>query len=145
AGQKPDQERASPAGHDADCPPEQTEDDGLDEELTEDVAGPRPHGHAQADLAIALRHGYQHDVHDPDPADNQRDQGHAEKQASDEPHGPLYGADDLGEVLDREIARLVGRDSVTLAKHTSNLIHRGGDFFGRERADEDRINVREPL
>jgi len=64
-----------------------------------------PTAHAQADLPVALRNGQEHDVHDPDPADEQRDQGNAEEQARDEAHGSLDGMDDLGEVLNRENRR----------------------------------------
>ena len=46
---------------------------GLDQELREDVAPLGADRHADADLARALRHRDEHDVHDPDPADEQRD------------------------------------------------------------------------
>ena len=106
--EQPDEAKSSPAGQDADRAAEQAEHDGLDEKLAEDVAGPRPDGHAQADLPVALRHRHEHDVHDPDAADDQRDQGNAEEQAGDEADGPLDGVDDLGEVVNREVGGLAG-------------------------------------
>ncbi len=43
------------------------------QELADDVALPRADGAAHADLARALEHAGQHDVHDADAADQQRD------------------------------------------------------------------------
>ena len=90
---------------------QEAEHDRLDEELAEDVAGTGADGHPQADLAVALRHGHQHDVHDPDAADDQRDQGDAQEQAGHEADGPLHGLHDLGEVADGEVVRLAGARS----------------------------------
>ena len=52
---------------------ERREEDRLDEELAEDVPAPGAEGLAQADLARPLGDRDQHDVHDPDPADQQAD------------------------------------------------------------------------
>ena len=51
------------------------EQHGLDEELAEDVGAPRAERLADADLARPLGDGDEHDVHDADPADEQRDRG----------------------------------------------------------------------
>src|SRR2546425_2647844 len=60
---------------------------GFDQKLQEYIAAPRPHRFPQADLARALRDGNQHDVHDHDSADHQRDRGdgngHKEKCGAD--------------------------------------------------------------
>ena len=51
------------------------EHDGLDQELLGDVAPLGAQGAADADLAGPLGDGRQHDVHDADAADQQRDRG----------------------------------------------------------------------
>ncbi len=43
------------------------------QELTQDVAPACADGQAHADLAGSFRHAHQHDVHDADAADDQRD------------------------------------------------------------------------
>ena len=40
----------------------------------------RAHGHADADLARALRHADEHDVHDADAADDERNAGDGQEQ-----------------------------------------------------------------
>ena len=47
----------------------------------QDVAAVRADGHADADLARALGHAHEHDVHDPDAADEERDAGDRAEQA----------------------------------------------------------------
>ena len=54
---------------------DETEHARLDQELAQDHRRGRPEGLAQPDFPRALRNGHQHDVHDPDPADQQRDAG----------------------------------------------------------------------
>src|SRR5690606_7017351 len=48
---------------------------GLDQELTNDVPLLGANGAANADFAGSFQHGRQHDVHDADAADQQRDAG----------------------------------------------------------------------
>src|SRR5437870_9935854 len=62
-----------PAKEDAEHASEARECDGLDEELSEDVTAPGANGLADPDLARPLVHRDEHDVHDPDPSDQQRD------------------------------------------------------------------------
>src|SRR5690606_22472380 len=61
------------------------QDDTFHEELTDDVASLGPQGTADADLAGSFGVGCQHDVHDADPADHQRDRGD-QAQKEDEHH-----------------------------------------------------------
>ena len=60
---------------DADHAAEQGQRQRLDQELGEDVAAARADRLADADLAGPLADRDQHDVHDPDAADDQRDRG----------------------------------------------------------------------
>ena len=72
--------RAAKAQADADQPAERTERDGFDEKLQQDVATVRADGHADADLAGALGDADEHDVHDADAADDERDAGDGREQ-----------------------------------------------------------------
>ena len=56
-------------------PPSRGDEGALDQELLEDVLRVAPERLADPDLAGALGHRHQHDVHDPDPAHRQRDRG----------------------------------------------------------------------
>ena len=103
-------ERAA-ADQDAHRAAEQAEHDRLDQELAEDVARAARRRPCAGRSRGSLRHGDEHDVHDPDAADDQRDQGHAEEQARDQADGRLDGLDDLGEVADGEVVDLARRRS----------------------------------
>src|SRR5262245_28615446 len=61
----------------ADQPSDETDCQGLDQELLPDVAAARAEAPADADLARALQNVGEHDVHDADAADQQRDAGDA--------------------------------------------------------------------
>ena len=93
--------------------------------------GPGADGHPQADLAVPLGHRHEHDVHDADAADDQRDQGHAHQQARHEADRRAQGLDDLGHVADVEVVRLARADVVPLAQQLGDLRDRDGDLLGR--------------
>ena len=59
----------------ADGSADQRDDGGLGEELAADVVGGGAEGFADADLAGALGDGDEHDVHDADAAEREREQG----------------------------------------------------------------------
>src|SRR5438132_4926172 len=85
---------------------------GFDQKLQEYVAAPRPHRFPQADLAGALRHGNQHDVHDHDSANHQRDRGnrngHEEKCGADVfPQGQKGIACLEGKIVLRSIGQMM--------------------------------------
>src|SRR5215217_1243276 len=73
AGEMAEQCRAPEAEGEPDDATEHAHGDALDEELREHVGAARADGHADADLARPLGHGDEHDVHDPDAADDERD------------------------------------------------------------------------
>src|SRR5688500_6967940 len=83
------------AQHDADQAAGQADDGGLDEELQGDMAPLGAQGPADADLAGALGHRRQHDVHDADPADHQREAGDAHHDEVEHAVEPLGIAQDL--------------------------------------------------
>ena len=68
-----DDHRDRPAEQDADHSAEARQRDRLDEELIEDVPAARADRLADAYLTGPLVHRDEHDVHDPDAADEQRD------------------------------------------------------------------------
>lgn len=71
-GEVGDADRDEDAEEDSDDPAADGEDDGLDEELDDDVFSLRSEGAADADLAGALGDGGEHDIHDTDAADEER-------------------------------------------------------------------------
>ena len=64
--------RADPADDSNDAA-DRTERHRFDQELSEDVAAVRADGHADTDFARPFSHAHEHDVHDSDSADHQRD------------------------------------------------------------------------
>src|SRR5664279_3692108 len=80
AGIGPYREGSDEAESDADDAAGQREDQGLDEELGHDVSTSGADGLADADLTRPLANRDEHDVHDPDPADEQRDRGDARQE-----------------------------------------------------------------
>ena len=80
AGELADERRDAEPDRDADQAAEQGQRQRLDEELGEDVAAARADRLADADLAGPLPDRHEHDVHDPDAADDERDRGDAAEQ-----------------------------------------------------------------
>src|SRR5665213_1180334 len=112
------EQRADPAA-------EEREQDRFEQELQQHVAAAGPDRLAQADLARALGDRDQHDVHDPDPRDHERDSAdRGEADRDDAEHGV--------EALD--LALVVGGD-VLCARPVQPLQHRvdlGGDPVERD-------------
>jgi len=81
--------RADHAEEQAEKAAEHAHDDALDEELRQHVGAARADGQADADLAGPLRHADEHDVHDPDAADQQRDRGNRREQQRHHLRAPL--------------------------------------------------------
>jgi hypothetical protein len=74
-GGRPDQLRKTGGQEQPQESPEGAEEGGLDQELHQDLATPRPHRLPQPDLEGALVDAHEHDVHDHDAAHHQGDQG----------------------------------------------------------------------
>src|SRR3546814_8707175 len=72
------------AEHDADDAAAGRDHHRFGEKLQAHLARAGAHRHAQADFADALGHRHQHDVHDADAADQQRNAGHGAEQRSEE-------------------------------------------------------------
>lgn len=69
------QEGGCVAERDAHDTADETQDDGFEEELEENIAGRGTNGFADADFAGTFGNGDEHNVHDADAADNKRDRG----------------------------------------------------------------------
>ncbi len=107
---------------DPDDPADQAENQGLDQELPENIAAPGAHGHADADLPGPLGHRNQHDVHDPDPAHQEGNGGDGPQENGHDPGRFLGRGKGLRKVADGEIIILVGSNAVPLAEELGDLI-----------------------
>src|SRR5581483_3860315 len=104
-----------PDGH-AEGAADEGQEDGLDQELGEDVAALGAEGLADADLPRPLGHGHQHDVHDADAADEEGDGGHRRQEQREDQRRRLAGVEQAGLVEDLEVERLAGLELVRLAQ-----------------------------
>src|SRR5207244_4850816 len=116
-----DQPRRADAEDDAGRAAHQAERGRLDQELEQDVPAPRPHREPDADLARALGHRHQHDVHDADAAHEERHRGEAAEQVHQHGARVLRGLGDLVEITDGEVVVLARRDEVALAVERAGL------------------------
>ena len=107
--------------HDADEPAEQRQHEGLDQKLGQHLAFQRADREPDADLAGALGHRYQHDVHDADAADEEADRGDRAEQRRSAAGRRGHGRDDLRHVAHREIILLAGNDAPPLAQQLFGL------------------------
>ena len=98
-----DPRRRAGRGRHPSIPPTSPEHRGLDQELAADGPGRGPERLAQTDLTDPLGHRHQHDVHDADPADQQRDAGDAPEQDGERLVDRGGGADQRGLRRDGEV------------------------------------------
>ncbi len=77
-------------------PPADGDERRLDDELADDVGLFRAERAPQADLRRPLEHARQHDVHDADAADEQRDRGERHHHDVEDPLGALLFGEELG-------------------------------------------------
>ena len=91
--------------------------------------------HAQADFADALGHRHQHDVHDADAADDQRDAGDRAEQQRHQPRRLRARGDHFGDVAHGEIVVVAGLDLVALAQEVFDLTLRVGQVLGAIHAE----------
>ena len=95
---------------DSDHAADRRERDRLDQELSEDVAGARAEREAHSDLARPLGDRDEHDVHDADPSDHQRDGGDASEERREEPRHALKQRLDLARIADGKVVVSAGDD-----------------------------------
>ena len=86
---------------------------GFGQELCEDIAFASTHGFTQTDLARPFGDRDEHDVHDPDPTDDERDRGDPAEQQGERAADRGRGLQQLGLVEDREVVGVTCADPVT--------------------------------
>ena len=82
----------------------------------------RADGHADADLAGAFGDRHEHDVHDADAADQQRDAGDAAEQDRHHPRRALRRFGDVGQIAHGEVIFAPFGDAVALAQEQRDLL-----------------------
>ena len=112
------------------CATDDADDDRLDQELKQDVEAAGADGEPQADFARPLGHRHQHDVHDPDAADDERDAGDTGEQAGHRLRGLRSGAP-------RCLPSVWTVKSSSAPLSPVRRAHRGGDD-GRRRIERRR-------
>src|ERR1051325_10397145 len=118
------------ADADADETAKKRDDRGLDEELHQDVARRCADSFADADLAGALGDGDQHDVHDADAADDERDARNRAQQPRHGARGLCRGVGDFFLATDGEIVVPTTDDAVTLPEQRGDIVLYAGGNFG---------------
>src|SRR5213595_2374442 len=113
--------------------------------LVEDVPAPRPHREPDADLARALGHRHQHDVHDADATHEERHRGDAEEQVHHHGARVLRGLGDLVEITDGEVVVLARRDAVALAEERADLRLDPGERVGGRGRGDDHVDRAQDL
>ena len=83
----------------------------------EHVQPARANRHPQANLPRPLGHRHQQDVHDADPAHDERDRGDRRQQQRHDAAAALHDVGDLTEVPDRKIVHVSGLDVMVLENH----------------------------
>ena len=116
--QQPEADPGRPAGD--------TQQEGLHQELTQDVAGASADGETHANFARPLGHGDQHDVHDPDSSDQQRHGRHAGEEHLHRLCRLRHRFGDLGRMSDIEVVRFVGAKAMAFAQQGGDLLFASG-------------------
>ena len=114
--------RSAHAQGDADQAAERAQHDRLDQELEQDVTRLGAHGHPDADLAGALGHAHEHDVHDANAANQERDARDRPQQHRHDPRGRGREFRDLRLGPNREIFLDTFRDAMALTQQAGNLL-----------------------
>src|SRR6186713_232859 len=114
---------------------ERRERDRLGEDLPEDVAPPRAQRLAQPDFAGPLADHHQHDVHDDDAADHEREADDTDENGENSGGGLAVDVEERIGREDAEIVGLLGPQATFDAKRRPRVIH-----GGRGAAHADRLH-----
>ena len=98
-------------------PPMKVSMHGLDEELLENIGVGRADGFTQADLARALDDRYEHDIHDADAADDERNRRDCGEEQREDGRDGAEKRKNVGFGFDREVIFIGIRDAVILLEH----------------------------
>jgi hypothetical protein len=116
------QQRDQYRDHDAQNAARAGERHGFHQKLPDDVPAARADGLPHADLARALGHAHQHDVHHPDAAHQQAKAGDRDRHQADQAGDLIELLDDLIGRGDGEIVRCIGADLADAAHHRLHLV-----------------------
>ena len=130
--------RSRQAEHDADDAAHRAERDRFDQELGEDVAAMRADGHADADFARPLGHAHEHDVHDADAADDERNARDRAEQRGHDPEVAVAVSAISSWVRTVKSSSLPAADVVALPEQLDDLLLRGGELL---RAGDLHVDV----
>ena len=132
-----DDARSEKTDADTDQAADDAEQNGFEEKLALDVAFAGADGESDADLAGPFGDGDEHDVHDADAADEQRDAGDGAEQPG---HDFRSRGGELGDFLlgaNHEVVVAAGLDAVALAEQIGNVAADLFDLIGRSGAEVD--------
>src|SRR6266404_7991560 len=117
------------ADDDSDHATDRAQGDGFNEELRENIAAVRADRHAGSDLSRPLGHAHEHDVHDANPADNQRDASDGKQQSRHHIRRRGSGFRDLLLIAHRKIVIASRPNVVTLSQQPDDLLLRARQIF----------------
>ncbi len=123
-------------------PTDQTQHNGLDQKLPQDVIRPCADCHAQADFPRPFGDRDQHDIHDSHAAYDQRDESHYQEQAGHQLGCLGQGFGNLGHIAGVEIVWFIGMKMVPLAEQFGDLIYGLWYFFRGSGLDINLVHVR---
>ena len=116
-------------------PPRMLSSADSDQELQQDMQTARSDRHADSDLSRSLSNRDQHDVHDSDAADQQRNRGDRREQQRHGLAGAFRSLRDFAEAADGKVIVLTGADVMTPMQELLDLGLRRIDLLGGARLD----------
>ena len=125
---------------DAEASPEEADDQRLDQKLRHDIVAPRAERLAQSDFPRSFGDGHQHDVHDANAANDQRDRCDAGKQERHDFAGFRNRVLNLGEISDLKWI-FFGAGTVPLAHQRENIRLRAVHVVGVVDLNLDAVDV----
>ena len=120
-----DEPRDGDATSYSDEPSQHAENHGFDEKLQLDGGGLRSHGDSNTYLPRAFGNADEHDVHDADATNQERDAGDGSEEQRDDPGDLAHGIGNFLLIENVEIVLAIRRQTMTLAKKARDLLLRG--------------------
>src|SRR5690606_7082497 len=108
----------------ADRAPDNRKQDTFDQELGQDIPRARADRLPQPDFARAFGHGYQHDIHDADAADQQRNAGDQPQHNGQQSGDLADGVQQIRLIDDRKILVAFKDNAVRLVQIILDVLHR---------------------
>src|SRR6202035_4573319 len=112
---------------------------GLAQELHLHISFGGAHGHADSNFPGALGHGYEHDVHNSDAANEKRDGRDAGQQYFHHSRRIAHGIGNLNRVPNIEVVQLAGSDVVAFPQQIGDFLFGFRDHVRRHRGGPDIV------